>query len=111
MGQPEVSAGADSLMRIVTAFIAALIASPASAAVCMNAKTLTGYLADRFKEQPVAAGLVEGRNFMEVHVSAKGTWTIVMTNTQGVSCIVAAGDEWQAVKPDLMPDPDKGDPT
>ena len=71
---------------------------PASASVCMNHKTLTGYLSEKFKEEPKAVGLVEQQNLMEVFVSAKGTWTIVMTSTQGVSCIIAAGDTWEEVK-------------
>jgi hypothetical protein len=72
--------------------------TPASASVCMDHKSLTGYLNDKFDEQPKAIGLVEARNLMEVFVSQKGTWTIVMTSTQGVSCIIAAGDTWEDVK-------------
>ena len=71
---------------------------PASAAVCMDHKTLTSYLDKKFKEQPRAVGLIESRNLMEVFVSQNGTWTIVMTSTQGVACIIAAGDTWEDVK-------------
>lgn len=74
---------------------------PAHAAVCMQHKSLASYLTDRFAEVPRALGLVAGRSVMEVYVSAAGTWTIVMTTVEGVSCIVAAGDAWRDVKAKL----------
>jgi hypothetical protein len=78
----------------------------ADAAVCMEHKMLVSYLTERFDETPRALGLVASRNVMEVYVSEKGTWTIVMTTTQGVACIVAAGDTWEDVKVALNEDPE-----
>jgi hypothetical protein len=31
----------------------------------------------------------------EVFVSASGTWTILMTDVKGQSCILAAGEGWE----------------
>ena len=70
----------------------------AQAAVCMEHKTLVSYLSEKFAEMPRALGLVASSNVMEVYVSKKGTWTIVLTTAQGVACIVAAGDTWEDVK-------------
>jgi len=67
----------------------------AEAAVCMKHKKLVSFLSDRYSEAPRALGLVEDRGLMEVYVSNKGTWTIVMTTTKGVACILAAGDTWE----------------
>ena len=78
----------------------------ADAAVCMQHKTLVSYLTERFDETPRALGLVASRNVMEVYVSEKGTWTIVMTTAQGIACIVAAGDTWEEVKVALNEDPE-----
>ncbi|CAI2932603.1 hypothetical protein [Aminobacter niigataensis] len=33
---------------------------------------------------------------IEVFVSATGTWTMLMTDVRGRSCIVAAGDGWES---------------
>jgi hypothetical protein len=30
-----------------------------------------------------------------VFVSKKGTWTLVMTNARGISCVIGAGDSWE----------------
>lgn len=75
----------------------ALAAAPARASVCMQHKILVSYLTEKFAETPRALGLVASRNVMEVYVSGKGTWTIVMTSTEGISCIVAAGDTWEEI--------------
>lgn len=53
-------------------------------------------------------GLGGGESIVEIYASeATGTWTIVVTNTQGISCLVAAGQSWETVAPVALP---KGDP-
>jgi hypothetical protein len=32
---------------------------------------------------------------MEVFVASAGTWTIIVTDVTGRSCIIAAGDNWE----------------
>lgn len=78
----------------------------ASAAVCMNHKNLVSFLSDRYSEAPHALGLVEDRGLMEVYVSEKGTWTIVMTTAQGIACIIAAGDTWEESEVQLSSGPE-----
>ena len=49
-----------------------------------------------------------GDSIVEIYASeATGSWTIVVTNTQGISCLVAAGQAWEAVAPVALPE---GDP-
>ena len=31
-------------------------------------------------------------------MSPQGTWTVVITDTRGISCITASGEEWQDVQ-------------
>ena len=78
----------------------------AQAAVCMKHKNLVTFLSDRYSEAPRALGLVEDRGLMEVYVSTKGTWTIVMTTAQGVACILAAGDTWEENEMQLSAGPE-----
>ena len=52
-------------------------------------------------------GLVSNRGVMEFFVSEKtGTWTVLLTNTKGISCIVAAGESFERSKPMAKLDPD-----
>lgn len=49
-----------------------------------------------FQEKPQALGLVDKSAVVEVFVSDAGTWTIVATGTDGTSCILSAGEGWEA---------------
>jgi hypothetical protein len=57
-------------------------------------------LAERYKEAPIALGLVSDGSQLEVFSTDNGaTWTITVTSPDGTSCLVAAGQDWQSVKP------------
>ena len=37
---------------------------------------------------------------IELYTSEKGSWTLLLTQPTGVSCLIAAGDNWET-----MPEP------
>ncbi|MDX8432734.1 MULTISPECIES: hypothetical protein [Mesorhizobium] len=51
-------------------------------------------LGEKFHESEAARGLVNPNVILEIFVSEKGTWTILATDTHGLSCIITAGDGW-----------------
>ena len=66
--------------------------------VCIPREDAIRTLAVQHDESVASRGLIQdGRAMIEVFVSKAGTWTVVTTDTQGVSCIVANGDSWFAV--------------
>lgn len=66
--------------------------------VCTMRAELVKMLGDKYKEQPSGQGLVGDRAMLEVYVSDKGTFTIVSTYPNGVACIIAAGNSWEAME-------------
>jgi hypothetical protein len=66
--------------------------------VCTMRADLVKMLGDKYKEQPTGQGLVGDRAMLEVYVSDKGTFTIVSSYPNGVSCIIAAGNSWEAME-------------
>ncbi|MCW0232372.1 MAG: hypothetical protein OJJ21_02110 [Ferrovibrio sp.] len=50
-------------------------------------------LDQRFGEQPQAAGVV-GDRIVELLVSQTGSWTILITSTDGRACVVTGGEDW-----------------
>ena len=83
---------------LLAAFLAVFLwTTPASTAACMARESLVGYLAERFAEQPQAVGLILDQRIMELFVSARGTWSIVLTDQRGIACLVMAGDGWDQV--------------
>ena len=77
------------------AFVAAaLIPTPAaSAEVCDQHAKVLGQLARKYQEEPVAIGVTDTGGLVEVLATSDGsTWTIIVTTTDGMSCLVAAGE-------------------
>ncbi len=66
--------------------------------MCTDRPALLKELNGKYHEQRRGLGIAAGdRGAMEMYVSEKGTWTLVMTLTDGKSCIVAAGHSWQSL--------------
>ncbi len=67
---------------------------------CGHRKDVLKELSERYKEAPVALGVASNGGLLEVLSSNGGaTWTIIVTSPDGVSCLVAAGEDWQPTKP------------
>jgi hypothetical protein len=96
---------------MVTSFIAVLglasamifAASPASAAACAPRDQFARHLDTNYHEKSQGLGVATDGSLFEIFTSDKGTWSLLITNGQKVSCIVAAGDMWVA-KPVLGPE-------
>lgn len=89
-------AGAAMLISGLAISAAADAASPA----CGPRDQLLGELAKQYHEAPVALGLDNSGALIVVLASDDGgTWTIVVNRPNGTSCLVASGEEWQALKP------------
>ena len=86
-------------MRRLALFIAILVL-PASAAAepkaCSKRTEVISHLAKKFKEAPAALGLASNGGLVEVLTNGNGsTWTIILTMPNGISCLVATGEDWQ----------------
>ncbi len=85
---------------------AMLVSRPANAQeLCLLRADAVTQLNGKYKEQVVGRGLVEdGRAMFELFVSESGTWTVVVTDTKGRSCLVGGGEGWTRL-PLLVGDP------
>ncbi|PRD52186.1 hypothetical protein [Phyllobacterium myrsinacearum] len=64
--------------------------------VCAKHALIVEYLKGEFQELQRAFGLVGDKAILELFLSPHGaTWTIVITDVSGRSCILAAGDSWE----------------
>jgi len=80
----------------VTAAMLTLAVVPAEAQLfCGKRKEMVARLDETFRERRIGYGLAGSTMIVEVFVSARGTWTMLMTDIEGRSCIVAAGDGWE----------------
>jgi hypothetical protein len=83
-------------------FLAALTAlfagyTPAAAkSKCTPRQAAILNLDKLFGEQLAATGLTQdGRAIVELYTSHDATWTLMLTRTDGVSCIIASGNDWK----------------
>ncbi|MEM9204709.1 MAG: hypothetical protein AAGA88_00100 [Pseudomonadota bacterium] len=79
------------------------LSETAHASMCDSRDRVTKLLESRYKEAPIAVGMVSDRGVMEVYVSSgSGTWSIVVTNPQGKTCIIAAGQNFEELEAKLF---------
>ena len=66
---------------------------------CDERTKVLGHLANKYQEAPVAIGVTSTGGLVEVLSTGDGnTWTIIVSNPNGVSCLLAAGEGWRAIR-------------
>lgn len=97
-------------MRLIVPAVLALglfgsqtqLAGAQQISVCGPYAQVNNQLKQKYNERPTAYGLVEEKSIMQLYASSEsGTWTIVMTDRRGMSCIVAAGHSLEQIDSNL----------
>jgi hypothetical protein len=71
---------------------------------CEHRRTILQYLSNEYSEKPIAMGVAENGGLIEVLTSRHGnTFTIIVTSPDGNTCMVAAGEDWQALIKGAIP--------
>ena len=79
--------------------VVALSAAPALAQmVCGNHADIEKRLQEGYSEIRTGVGLAGNGGLIELYTSEKGTFTIVLTRPNGMSCLMAVGENWEQVK-------------
>lgn len=87
------------MQRILYGVAAASLMGGAASAEntsCGEREMIVERLASKYGETRQSAGLNQNNGMVEVFASEEtGTWTILVTMPTGVSCLMAAGRDWQ----------------
>ena len=75
---------------------AATGANLAAMSMCGDREQVVSELRQTFSEAPMAVGQVDGNAVVEIFASEEGSWTILATGTDGVSCIISAGEGFES---------------
>ena len=63
--------------------------------VCAQRAEVLAQLRMRYMEKILWIGVTSnGRGLMELHGAPNGSWSMTVTDTMKITCIVAAGDGW-----------------
>jgi hypothetical protein len=67
--------------------------------LCDQRASIIGHMAEKYREAPVAIGVTSTGGMVEVLTTGDGTtWTIIVSNPNGTSCLIAAGEGWRALR-------------
>ena len=94
---------------IVSAFIGLITATSAAAQqqpLCTARSEVLSQLSSQYSEAPVAMGIANNGGVLEILSSQKGSsWTIILTMPNGVTCMIAAGENWESLPEMTQLDP------
>jgi hypothetical protein len=82
-------------LSVIFASLLAMSAPAWTAPVCSQHDSMVKLLGNRYKEALSQYGISGQTNLVEIYVSKAGTFTIIATRSDGISCIVATGDSWE----------------
>lgn len=86
-------------MAVALCTATAFSPSPAGAQqICAERVGILKQLNKTHKEAPQALGVTGSGQIIELLTSDRGTWTIIVTAPNGVSCLVAAGESWENIE-------------
>ena len=66
--------------------------------LCTERSEVVNQLSNQYSEAPVAMGIANNGGVVEILSSQSGTsWTIILTMPNGVTCMIAAGENWESL--------------
>ncbi len=90
------------MVRYLTDIIGALLigwgpftSSAQAQTMCGQRGTDVASLEKTYSETPVSMGLASNGAVIEILASPTGTFTIILTRPNGLSCVMAAGESWE----------------
>jgi len=91
---------AETLAAVAIGLAAFLVAWPAyPQSNCAERAGMVPVLEDKYGETQRSVGLVNPVTVVELFFSSGGSFTLLLTNVQGQSCIMISGTQWQDVPP------------
>ena len=78
-----------------TSLLGLSVPASANPAACAVRADIVQKLDETYKEARQAIALTKQGGLLEIFVSEKGTWSILVSTPGGKSCLVAVGENWQ----------------
>lgn len=80
---------------LILGFVVTGLPVDAQIGPCDKRPDVVAHLKKEYKESPRSMGLASNGSVIEVFVSPKGSFTIIITQPTGISCLVAGGENWE----------------
>ena len=88
------------MIALIGVSFTALLAAPATSAenICGKRDEIVSRLESGYQEYNSAMGMSTNGGLVELYTSENGTWTLMLSQPNGVSCLIAAGENWESFK-------------
>ncbi len=87
--------GALAAISFVLLLLSAAIRPAAAVEACVLHDVALQQLSKTYSEQIAGRGLTsDGRHMVELLTSESGSWTLIITDVHGNTCMLASGDVW-----------------
>ena len=88
------------MIALIGVSFTALLAAPASSAenICGKRDEIVSRLESGYQEYNSAMGMSTNGGLVELYTSENGTWTLMLSQPNGASCLIAAGENWESFK-------------
>lgn len=87
-----------ALVLAVGIVLATASSAAAQQPLCTERSEVVNQLSSQYSEAPVAMGIANNGGVVEILSSKTGTsWTIILTMPNGVTCMIAAGENWESL--------------
>ena len=90
------------LLPVVLALSLALLSESAFGETvdvgCKPRSEMVAFLKDTYGESLVSIGRLQSKGVMEVYASKSGTFSVIVTMPDSLTCLAAAGDAYQELK-------------
>ena len=92
-------------MRILLiAVLLGLMSSPSAASGhCAPWEAYVETLAKAYREVPLAQGVTFNGKVLAIFAAENGSWSIVVTDANGVTCMIASGQNWETIPQTELP--------
>jgi len=93
-------------LSFISAAVTVMVSSPVAAQeapdsnspiVCDQRMTIVSSLSDDYKETRNSIGLANSGSVVEVFSAVDGSWSMIVTRPDGISCLIAAGRNWESM--------------
>ncbi|HSF63339.1 MAG TPA: hypothetical protein VLA78_03060 [Paracoccaceae bacterium] len=90
------------LFALSLGFAGLILATEARAnAQCAPRDQVITHLGTKYAETRRGIGIAANNTVMEIYASDGGSWTIVVTTAQGLTCLVASGHGYESLTEEL----------
>lgn len=104
MGIATVLGAAAIIIMVIVAILGTAGNAAQAQTSCDAHSTMVEKLEGNYQEVQAGLGLATNGALVQLYVSESGSWTMLLTNARGVACLIAAGHNWEIVKPDYPAD-------